>query len=50
MPSHFERILQLIKADHIKPLLHKTYPLQDIKTAQSDFMSKDFFGNLVVVP
>lgn len=50
MPSHFERVLKLIEAGQIRPLLHKTYPLSDIHKAQTDFMNKIFFGNLVVVP
>ena len=50
MPSHFEKVLELLEAGSIKPLLHATYPLSEFKQAQSHFMGKDFFGNIVVLP
>jgi hypothetical protein len=34
----------------IKPLLARTYPLSDIRQAQRDFMNKNFFGKLVLIP
>ena len=50
MPSHFERVLTLLGEGKIKPLLQATYALSEIKQAQTHFMSKDFFGNIVVLP
>jgi len=50
MPSHFEKVLRLLQEGSIKPLLHTTYPLAEIKQAQSHFISKDFFGNIAVEP
>lgn len=50
MPSHFERVLSLLDEGKIKPLLDTTYPLSEIKQAQTHFMGKNFFGNIVVEP
>ena len=50
MPAHFERVLALLAAGDLKPLLHSTYPLAEIREAQSNFIAKNFFGNLVVIP
>ena len=50
MPSHFERVLALLAEGKIQPLLDTTYPLVEIRQAQSRFMSKNFFGNIVVEP
>ncbi|MBM3508614.1 MAG: hypothetical protein FJX61_00550 [Alphaproteobacteria bacterium] len=47
---HFEAVLGHIRAGRIKPLLAATYPLAELKRAQTDFLSKQFFGNLVVLP
>ena len=50
LARHFETVLAHIQAGRIKPLLAATYPLADLKQAQTDFLGKQFFGNLVVVP
>ena len=50
MPSHFERVLELLDEGNIKPLLHTTYPLSKIREAQAHFIGKNFFGNIVVEP
>ena len=50
MPWHFEKVLELLKAGKIKPLLHATYPLTEIHQAQTDFKAKKYFGNLAVLP
>lgn len=49
-PAGFERLVQLINAGRLKPLVSKTYPLQRIHTAQEDFQSKRFAGKLVLIP
>ncbi|WP_416383924.1 alcohol dehydrogenase family protein [Ruegeria faecimaris] len=46
----FGRLVELMNAGRIKPLISKTYPLKDIATAQEDFQSKTFPGKLVLVP
>ena len=50
MPWHFERVLEHLREGKLKPLLHATYPLAEIKQAQCHFVSKSFFGNLAVLP
>jgi NADPH:quinone reductase-like Zn-dependent oxidoreductase len=47
---HFESVLAHVLAGRVKPLLAATYPLSEIRAAQEKFMSKDFFGNIVVLP
>ena len=47
---HFEAVLAHIASGRIRPLLARTFSLSDFKAAQTLFMSKDFFGNLVIVP
>lgn len=49
-PKHFEAVLGHIRAGKLKPLLAKTYPLAKFREAQELFISKDFFGNIVVTP
>jgi NADPH:quinone reductase-like Zn-dependent oxidoreductase len=47
---HFAAVLDHIGAGGLKPLLAATYPLAELKRAQTDFLGKQFFGNLVVLP
>ena len=49
-PEVFQRLVQLINADDIRPLVSKTYPLADIAVAQEDFTSKRYPGKLVLIP
>jgi NADPH:quinone reductase-like Zn-dependent oxidoreductase len=49
-PGVFANLVGHIERDEIRPLVHATYGLHDIATAQSDFMAKGFIGKLVVVP
>jgi NADPH:quinone reductase-like Zn-dependent oxidoreductase len=46
----FARLLKHINAGELAPLLAGTYPLRELRTAQEDFMAKNFFGKLVVLP
>ena len=46
----FGRLVELMNAGRIKPLISKTYPLQDIIRAQKDFQSKTLPGKLVLIP
>lgn len=48
--GEFADLVGYIKSGKLKPLLAKTYPLEKIKEAQSDFKKKQFFGKLVMVP
>jgi NADPH:quinone reductase-like Zn-dependent oxidoreductase len=48
--EEFASLVEHIASGRIKPLLARTYPLSDIGQAQRDFMNKDFFGKLVLIP
>ena len=50
LKAHFEAVLGHLEAGRIRPLLGRTFPLSDFKAAESLFMSKDFFGNIVILP
>ena len=47
---HFEAVLGHIRAGRIRPLLARSFPMSAIREAQTVFMSKAFFGNIVVRP
>ncbi|MHB1217885.1 MAG: zinc-binding dehydrogenase [Alphaproteobacteria bacterium] len=47
---HFDAVVGYIRAGKLKPLLAKTYPLAKFRAAQELFISKNFFGNIVVTP
>lgn len=46
----FAELVELIIEGRIKPHISKTYPLQDMATAQNDFLSKRYPGKLVLIP
>lgn len=46
----FENLIRIIEKDELKPVVAKTYPLEDIVQAQKDFLSKQFPGKLVLIP
>jgi NADPH:quinone reductase-like Zn-dependent oxidoreductase len=46
----FPWLVQLIEAGTIKPLLDRTYPLDQIVVAQEEFLLKRHFGNFVLIP
>ena len=46
----FPRLVQLIETGQIRPLLHKTFPLDQIVAAQQEFLLKKHFGNFVLIP
>lgn len=47
---HFAALLAHIRAGKVKPLLAATFPLARFRDAQALFVSKQFFGNIVVLP
>ncbi len=49
-PEVFGRLVTMMNEGRIKPLISKTYPLQDIARAQEDFQSKALPGKLVLIP
>lgn len=46
----FARLVGIINAGLIRPLVAQTYPLREIATAQADFAAKRFAGKLVLLP
>ena len=48
--KEFSDLVSYITLCQLKPLLAGKYPLSEIKRAQRDFINKDFFGKLVLIP
>lgn len=46
----FENLVSYIEAGSIRPVVARTYPLQDIVKAQQDFLAKAHVGKLVLIP
>ena len=46
--SVFGNLVRTIESGTIKPLVSKVYPLEDIKTAQTDCEAKRHIGKLVL--
>ena len=46
----FENLISYIEQGEIKPVVAKTYPLDEIHQAQDDFLSKSHTGKLVLIP
>jgi len=46
----FENLVGYIERREISPIIAGTYPLEDITTAQQEFLDKTFAGKLVLVP
>ncbi len=46
----FENLVGYIERGEIRPVVAKTYPLQDIVEAQRDFLEKKHTGKLVLIP
>lgn len=51
MPSGiFQNLVGYIERGEIRPLLAKTFPLADIRQAQTEFLAKRHVGNFVLIP
>jgi NADPH:quinone reductase-like Zn-dependent oxidoreductase len=46
----FPNLISYIERNEIKPLLHKTFPMERIVDAQREFMEKKHFGKFVLIP
>jgi NADPH:quinone reductase-like Zn-dependent oxidoreductase len=46
----FPNLISYIEKSEIKPLLDKTFPLEQIADAQREFMEKKHFGKFVLIP
>jgi NADPH:quinone reductase-like Zn-dependent oxidoreductase len=44
----FEHVVRYVERDEIRPVVAKTYPLEDVVQAQRDFVEKGFVGKLVL--
>ena len=46
----FKNLIGYVERNEISPLVAQTYPLNQIKKAQEDFLAKKHIGKLVVIP
>jgi len=46
----FARLIAMVNAGQVRPLVSRTYKLREIARAQADFQSKTLAGKLVLVP
>ena len=46
----FTNLIGYVERKEIRPLIAKTYALQDIVAAQQDFLAKRHTGKLVLIP
>ena len=46
----FAALVGYIERGEVRPLLAKTFRLEDLRTAQSEFLEKRHVGNFVVLP
>ena len=46
----FENLVSYIERGEIRPVVAKTFPLSEIRRAQTEFLAKAFTGKLVLVP
>jgi len=46
----FQNLVSYIERGEIRPLLAKTFPLADIRQAQTEFLEKRHVGNFVLIP
>ena len=46
----FPDLLRYVENNEIRPLLATTYPLEEIRQAQTDFLEKNHIGKMVLVP
>lgn len=49
-PEVFAGLVARINSGSVRPLIARTYPLQDIAAAQADFLSKAHAGKIVLIP
>lgn len=46
----FAELVAMVNAGQVRPLISKTYPLEEIAQAQADFSAKTYPGKLVLIP
>ena len=48
--SHVERVLGLMAEDHLKPVIHQTFALNEAPAAHELMESRNFFGRMIMRP
>ena len=46
----FENLIGYIENNEIRPLMAKEFSINDIRTAQAEFLAKQHIGNFVILP
>ena len=46
----FENLIEYVERGEVRPVVARTYRLEEIARAQEDFLKKDHVGKLVLVP
>jgi NADPH:quinone reductase-like Zn-dependent oxidoreductase len=46
----FSQLISYIESNQIKPLVAKTFPLENIAQAQREFLEKQHVGKFVLIP
>ena len=46
----FNNLINYIENNEISPLVAKTFPLEEIVQAQTEFLKKQHFGKFVLIP
>jgi len=49
-PEIFRNLIGYIERGEVRPLVAKTFPLENIRDAQTEFLKKQHVGNFVLVP
>jgi len=49
-PEVFARLIAMVNAGQVRPLVSRSYPLADIAQAQAEFLAKTHPGKLVLIP
>ncbi len=49
-PEVMTNLVRYIEAGEVKPALAATYPLEELREAQTAFVAKEHVGNIVVIP
>lgn len=48
--AEFDAVMDLVWQRKLRPIVHRTFPLQDAQAAQETMRDGDFFGKLVLLP
>lgn len=48
--AHVERVLGLMAEGHLKPVIHRVFPLSEAPEAHALMESRNFFGHMIMRP